>query len=107
LTVRGDVVPLPPGVDLTAYRVVQEALTNARRHAPGAEVDIEIGYGDGAVRVRVRDNGPGPAGAGNDGHGLVGMHERVSMVGGTLRLGPAHGGGFAVDAVLPIGEPPA
>jgi signal transduction histidine kinase len=107
LTVRGDVVPLPPGVDLTAYRVVQEALTNARRHAPGAEVDIEIGYGDGAVRVRVRDSGPGPAGAGNDGHGLVGMHERVSMVGGTLRLGPAHGGGFAVDAVLPIGEPPA
>jgi signal transduction histidine kinase len=105
LTVRGDAVELSPGVDLTAYRVVQEALTNARRHAPGAEVEVEVLYGEDAVRVRVRDDGPGPDGTGHSGHGLVGMHERVSMIGGRLRVGPADGGGFAVEASLPIGEP--
>jgi signal transduction histidine kinase len=107
LAVRGEPVALPPGVDLTAYRIVQEALTNARRHAPGAEVDVEVAFGDDAVSVRVSDNGPGPAGTGDGGHGLVGMHERVAMVGGRLRVGPADGGGFAVQADLPIGEAPA
>jgi signal transduction histidine kinase len=104
LEVRGEAVALPPGVDLTAYRIVQEALTNARRHAPGAEVDVEVAFRDGAVSVRVRDNGPGPAGTSDGGHGLVGMHERVAMVGGRLRVGPADGGGFAVEADLPIAE---
>jgi signal transduction histidine kinase len=105
LTVRGDIVALSPGVDLTAYRIVQEALTNARRHAPGAAVDVDVHYGDGAVRVRVRDDGPGPSGDGDGGHGLLGMHERVAMVGGRLRVGPADGTrGFAVEAELPVGE---
>jgi signal transduction histidine kinase len=104
LTVGGDAAGLSPGVDLTAYRVVQEALTNARRHAPGAEVEVEVLYGEDTVRLRVRDNGPGPTGSGR-GHGLAGMHERVAMVGGRLQLGPADGGGFAVEASLPIGEP--
>jgi signal transduction histidine kinase len=104
LAVRGQPVALPPGVDLTAYRIVQEALTNARRHAPGAAVDVEVVFGDGAVSVRVRDDGPGPAGGADGGHGLVGMHERVAMVDGRLRVGPADGGGFAVEAELPIGE---
>jgi signal transduction histidine kinase len=103
LVVSGDVVALPPGMDLTAYRIVQEALTNARRHAPGAEVDVEVRFRDGAVHVRVSDNGPGAAGTGDGGHGLMGMHERVAMVGGGLRVGPVDGGGFAVEAHLPIG----
>jgi signal transduction histidine kinase len=105
LAISGEAVALPPGVDLTAYRIVQEALTNARRHAPGAAVDVAVDYGEGAVRVRVRDDGPGPSGDGDGGHGLLGMHERVAMVGGRLRVGPADGtGGFAVEAELPIGE---
>jgi signal transduction histidine kinase len=103
LVVSGDVVALPAGIDLTAYRIVQEALTNARRHAPGAEVDVEVQFRDRAVHVRVSDNGPGAAGTGDGGHGLTGMHERVAMVGGGLRVGPADGGGFAVEAHLPIG----
>jgi signal transduction histidine kinase len=104
VAVRGRPAALPPGVDLTAYRIVQEALTNARRHAPGAAVDVDVAFGDDVVRVRVRDDGPGPAEGGDGGHGLVGMHERVAMVGGRLRIGPADGGGFAVEAELPIGE---
>jgi signal transduction histidine kinase len=106
LAVHGPAVALPPGVDLTAYRIVQEALTNARRHAPGATVDVEVAFGEDLVSVRVNDDGPGPGSAagGDDGHGLVGMHERVAMVGGRLRVGPADGGGFAVEAELPIGE---
>ncbi|MFI5674678.1 sensor histidine kinase [Streptomyces cellulosae] len=110
LIVSGPVAPLDPGVEVTAYRIVQEALTNARRHAPGAAVDVELRYGAGGLGVRVRDNGPGPAcGDGNrpspggDGHGLLGMRERVATVGGTLRTGAAPGGGFLVEARLPTG----
>jgi signal transduction histidine kinase len=102
LTLEGVMAPLPPGVDLCAYRILQEALTNARRHAPGATVDVELGYDVGTLRLRVRDHGPGAAEPGSDGHGLLGMRERAIMVGGTLRAGPADGGGFAVEAELPI-----
>ena len=101
LIVNGPVAPLDPGLELTAYRLVQEALTNCRRHAPGAAVDVTLDYGADALRVAVRDNGPGP-GAGTSGHGLVGMRERVDMVGGTLRTGPAPVSGFLVEAVLPV-----
>jgi signal transduction histidine kinase len=111
LAVHGDVVALSPGVDLTAYRIVQEALTNARRHAPGAEVDVELRFDPDALRVLVRDDGPGAAPDGSHGgHGILGMHERVAMVGGTLRVGSGGsgpGGGFVVDARLPIAEPAA
>jgi signal transduction histidine kinase len=93
---------LDPGVELAAYRIVQEALTNARRHAPGAAVDVELHYGAQAVSLRVRDNGPGPtAAAMAGGHGLTGMRERAAAVGGHLRTGPATGGGFLVEATLP------
>ncbi|HEY4829958.1 MAG TPA: ATP-binding protein, partial [Solirubrobacteraceae bacterium] len=93
---------LDPGVELAAYRIVQEALTNARRHAPGAAVDVELHYGAQAVSLRVRDNGPGPmAAATSGGHGLTGMRERAAAVGGHLRTGPATGGGFLVEATLP------
>jgi signal transduction histidine kinase len=111
LAVHGDVVALSPGVDLTAYRIVQEALTNARRHAPGAEVEVELRFDPDALRVLVRDDGPGAAPDGSHGgHGILGMHERVAMVGGTLRVGSGGsgpGGGFVVDARLPIAEPAA
>jgi signal transduction histidine kinase len=89
---------------------VQEALTNARRHAPGAAVEVEVAFGDDVLQVRVRDDGvggndiPGVGGSVVEGHGLLGMRERAAMVGGTLRAGAASGGGFAVEADLPIGE---
>jgi signal transduction histidine kinase len=103
LIVSGAPVALDPGVELAAYRIVQEALTNARRHAPGAAVDVELHYADDALRLRVRDNGPGsPGGSGTGGgHGLRGMRERALAVAGELRAGPASGGGFLVEARLP------
>jgi signal transduction histidine kinase len=125
LIISGPVAPLDPGVELAAYRIVQEALTNARRHAAGAAVDVELRYGGDTLRLRVRDNGPGPVGgvvagftasavgaqaagvvpmdAGHrlGGHGLLGMRERAFSVGGALYAGAAPGGGFLVEAVLP------
>ena len=101
LILQGKVVPLPAGIDLAAYRIVQEALTNARRHAPGADVDVEITYGEGSVALRVRDYGPGPAEEMMAGHGIVGMRDRATIAGGTFSCGAADGGGFAVDVVLP------
>jgi signal transduction histidine kinase len=102
LTLSGDVAPLPPGVDLCAYRILQEALTNARRHAAGAQVDVELEYGSDLLRLRVRDHGQTAIAPDLDGHGLLGMRERAIMVGGTLGAGAADGGGFAVEAELPI-----
>lgn len=102
LIVSGPLAPLDPGVEVTAYRIVQEALTNARRHAPGAAVDVELHYGEEELAVRVRDNGPGPAAAGAAGHGLLGMRERAASAGGSVRTGPAAGGGFLVEARLPL-----
>jgi signal transduction histidine kinase len=102
LIIAGAPVAADPGVGLAAYRIVQEALTNARRHAPGAAVDVEVRYGDGELRLLIRDNGPGPqpvAPAG--GHGLHGMRERAAAVGGDLRAGAATVGGFLVQARLP------
>jgi signal transduction histidine kinase len=102
LIVRGWLPRLDPGVELAAYRIVQEALTNARRHAPGAAVDVELHHADHALAVRIRDNGPGPPQAAPDGgHGLAGMRERAAAVGGELCTGEAPGGGFLVIARLP------
>jgi signal transduction histidine kinase len=112
LIVSGPVTSLDPGVELTAYRIMQEALTNARRHAPGAAVDVELRYQQDMLIVRVRDNGPGPGPGGTQagtsggrsagsGHGLLGMRERAATLGGTLRTGAAPGGGFLVLAELP------
>jgi signal transduction histidine kinase len=111
LIVSGPVAEFDPGVELAAYRIVQEALTNARRHAPGAAVDVELRYDDNALHLRIRDNGPGPARspaadgqapaeAPGGGHGLLGMRERALAVGGSLRTGAAAGGGFFVAADL-------
>ena len=102
LILSGPPATLDPGVELAAYRIIQEALTNARRHAPGAGVDVELHYSDHALSLRIRDNGPGaPEGAAAGGHGLSGMHERATAVGGQLRAGSAAGGGFLVEATLP------
>ena len=102
LIVYGSPVALDPGVQLAAYRIAQEALTNARRHAPGAAVDVELRFSDDILYLRVRDNGPGPPPALPEGaHGLLGMGERAAAVGGRLRCGAAPGGGFLVEATLP------
>jgi signal transduction histidine kinase len=105
LIVRGPVAALDPGVELAAFRIVQEALTNARRHAPGAAVDIEVEYSPDVLRVRVRDSGGASTGAATPGHGLLGMRERVAMAGGELRIGPAPVSGYLVEAVLPTASP--
>jgi signal transduction histidine kinase len=91
---------LDPGVELAAYHIVQEALTNARRHAAGAAADVELRYAGDVLRLRIRDNGPGLADR-QAGHGLLGMRERAAAVGGSLQTGPAPGGGFRVEAELP------
>ncbi len=102
LIVRGRLPGLDPGVELAAYRIVQEALTNVRRHAPGAAVDVELQHTADVLAVRIRDNGPGPPRAVPDGgHGLAGLRERAAAVGGELRTGAAPGGGFLVVARLP------
>jgi signal transduction histidine kinase len=106
LILQGKVVPLPAGIDLAAYRIVQEALTNARRHAPGANVDVEVTYGENSLTLRIRDDGPGPAEEMIAGHGIVGMRDRATIAGGTFSCGGAEGGGFAVEVALPIGEEP-
>ena len=105
LIMSGPATRLDPGVELAAYRIVQEALTNARRHAPGAAVDVELRYAGDALRLRIRDNGPGQDARNHAGHGLLGMRERAAAVGGSLRAGDARGGGFCVEAELPAKAP--
>jgi signal transduction histidine kinase len=95
---------VPAGVGVCAYRIVQESLSNASQHAPGATVTVSVGHSASAVSLRVA-NGPGiPAAHGHrgQGHGLTGMRERVALLGGSLSAGPAPGGGFVVSAVLPL-----
>jgi signal transduction histidine kinase len=107
LSVTGTRRPVPPAVDLAAYRIVQESLTNAIRHAGPATAAVSLGYAAGTLAIEVTDTGLGvPPGVtpGGGGHGLTGMRERAASVGGTLETGPAPGGGFRVAARLPIGE---
>jgi signal transduction histidine kinase len=102
LILHGSPVTLDPGVELAAYRIAQEALTNARRHAPGAAVDVELHFTPDTLQLRIRDNGPGPpADTRVVGHGLTGMRERAAAVGGSLSTRAAAGGGFVVEAELP------
>ncbi len=105
--VIGEPGPLSPGVGLSAFRIVQEALSNALRHAPGSRVHVEIVHTATALRLTVR-NGPGrhpAASSPGPGHGLLGMRERAAMLGGDLATGPTPGGGYEVSAVLPLSAP--
>jgi signal transduction histidine kinase len=107
LEVEGEPQPLASGVDLSAYRIVQEALTNSLKHAGPAHATVRVRYGRTDVEVVVTDDGRGPrppdSGDGRDGgHGLVGMRERVALYGGELDVGPRRGGGFEVRARLPV-----
>jgi signal transduction histidine kinase len=104
ITISGTHDDVPPGVDLTAYRIVQEALTNVLKHAGRANAQVLVTYQPGAIHLEVADNGRGVNGrASEGGHGLMGMRERVGVYGGTLAAGPAAGGGFRVVAELPYG----
>jgi signal transduction histidine kinase len=107
LSVTGAPTPLPVGVDLAAYRVVQEALTNTVKHAPGARVQISVDYRPKALRVEVVDSGgtqtllDSPDVDGN-GRGLVGLRERLAVYGGTLQAGARPTGGYRVSATIPV-----
>jgi signal transduction histidine kinase len=102
LRIEGTPVPLPAGIDTTAYRIVQEALTNAVKHARAAKAEVVVRYENGAVELTVSDDGRGGGDGGGSGHGLVGMRERVSVYGGELDAGPQPGGGFRLRATLPV-----
>jgi signal transduction histidine kinase len=106
LAVVGPERPLPSGVGLVVYRVMQEALTNTMKHAGPARADVVLRYGDDAVTVIVCDDGRGAAADGEPevltGHGLTGMRERVALYGGSIAAGPRPGGGFRVRAEVPV-----
>ncbi|MEU5385752.1 sensor histidine kinase [Kitasatospora cineracea] len=108
-TATGEVRELPRGLELTVYRIVQEALTNVRKHGgPNARAKVAVDFRDGDLEVLVEDDGRGSTseqlsgGADGLGHGLIGMRERVGMVSGSLDVGPRPGGGFRIRAVLPL-----
>jgi signal transduction histidine kinase len=106
LNVSGEARALPPGVDLAAYRVIQEGLTNARKHASNAATSVGVEYGERALEIQI-ENGPGTGSETRfegDGRGLIGMRERVRLYDGTLDAGPTDEGGFAVRANLPYGD---
>ena len=116
--VSGTPRPIPQGVDLSAYRIVQEALSNAMQHAPGAAVQVHLHYGEAALVIEVRNDSvapgvpalweqPGePGRSDGSGHGIIGMRERAAMLGGHLEARPAPNGEFLVTAALPIGSDP-
>ena len=102
LRVEGEPVSLPAGVDLTAYRIVQEGLTNATKHSRAEHAEVLLRYDNGHLEVTISDDGPGGGGGESGGHGLVGVRERVSVYGGELEAGPRPEGGFALRVRLPI-----
>ena len=105
---EGAVHPLPAGVDLSAYRIVQEALTNTLRHGRATRAEVTVRYGADSVELDVRDDGLAQSGGdgSSEGRGLVGMRERASMLGGTLEAGPLAEGGYRVHAHLPLEAAP-
>jgi signal transduction histidine kinase len=102
LRVEGTPTELPPALDTTAYRIVQEALTNAVKHANAERAEVVVSYRNGTVELVVSDDGKGGGDGDGSGHGLVGMRERVSVYGGELEAGPQAGGGFRLRATLPV-----
>ena len=103
LHVDGQPFPLPRGVDLSAYRIVQEGLTNALKHAHASDADVIVRYRPDELEIEVRDNGQGSATSDGQGHGLVGVRERVKIYGGEMSAGTSDGGGFVLSTRLPVG----
>lgn len=105
LIIDGKPRPLPAGAEVSAFRIVQEALTNVRRHAAASRVEVRLRYGTEALELSIEDNGTGAAASGDgEGHGLRGMRERAAMLGGAVSVGPLDGGGYRVSAILPYAE---
>jgi signal transduction histidine kinase len=104
VAVEGEPRELPPGVDLSAYRIVQEALTNALRHAGPARARVLVRYGPDDLELEIADDGAGSGDGSGSGYGLIGMRERVSVYGGELAAGPEPGGGYALRVRLPLGS---
>ena len=102
LQIDGEPVALPRAIDLSAYRIVQEGLTNALKHARASHADVVVRYGSDDLRVEVRDDGDGTSTDDGLGHGLIGVRERVKIYGGEMTAGTANGGGFALRARLPL-----
>jgi signal transduction histidine kinase len=102
LKVEGEAAKLPASVDLAAYRLVQEGLTNTLKHAQAHRAEVLVRYGNGEVELVVADDGNGKGGGDGGGHGLVGLRERIAVVGGELNAGPLAGGGYEVRARLPM-----
>jgi signal transduction histidine kinase len=102
LHVDGDPFPLPRAIDLSAYRIVQEGLTNTLKHADASRADVTIRYGSNELQIEVRDDGRGATTTDGLGHGLVGMRERVKIYGGEMTTGPAAEGGFVLSTRLPV-----
>jgi signal transduction histidine kinase len=100
--VDGDPVALPPAIDLSSYRIVQEGLTNALKHARATHAHVTVRYKSNGVELEVRDDGVGAAASDGLGHGLVGIRERVKIYGGEMTAGPAPDGGFVLTARLPV-----
>jgi signal transduction histidine kinase len=104
LHVDGEPFPLPRGVDLSAYRIVQEGLTNALKHARATDAGVTVRYRSDELEIEVRDNGRGSAPSDGLGHGLVGVRERVKIYGGEMTAGAATEGGFVLSTRLPLGD---
>jgi signal transduction histidine kinase len=102
LHVEGERRPLPAGIDLSVYRIAQEGLTNALKHAHASRAELALRYDPGEVRIEVRDDGDGPSPGDGLGHGLVGIRERVKIYGGDMSAGADDGGGFVLSARLPL-----
>jgi signal transduction histidine kinase len=102
LQVDGECFPLPPAIDLSAYRIVQEGLTNALKHAHASQADVVVRYAPGELQIEVRDNGGGALSSDGLGHGLIGVRERVKIYGGEMSAGTASGGGFILSTRLPL-----
>jgi signal transduction histidine kinase len=104
LHVDGRPFPLPPGIDLSAYRIVQEGLTNALKHARASQADVTVRYGPDELEIEVRDDGRGSSTSDGLGHGLVGIRERVKIYGGEMTTRATAGGGFILNTRLPLGS---
>jgi len=102
LELNGELGELPSGVDLSTYRIVQEALTNTLKHAQATHVRVRLGRRAHELAIEVADDGVGPGKESTNGHGLIGMRERVALLGGTLETGPGESGGFAVKVRFPL-----